>query len=60
MARDQEQKQRLITEIKAYYNKLDQVREFGVKKHTSVWCMAATAHKFFLKARTVERYIYSY
>lgn len=59
MARDPEQKERLTTEMRAHFNKLDSIYEFGVKKHTTVWCMAATAHKFFLSIKTVQNTLYS-
>jgi len=59
MARDPKQKERLKNEILKHFNSLQEITEFGVKKHTTMWCIAATAHKFFLTPNTVQNYIYS-
>lgn len=59
MARDQVQQEKKKAAIVEFYNKLDAIKEFGVKKHTTAWCLAKTAEAFFLQPRTIEYYIYS-
>jgi hypothetical protein len=59
MARDTELYNRKKQEIKAWFNKLDAERAFGVKKYTIAYCTAATAERFFIKPKTVEVYLYS-
>jgi len=51
-------KHRKRKDIVDYFRKYDDLYEFGVKKHTTLWCLAKTAHKFYLKPRSVEPYIY--
>jgi len=58
MARDPELHQRFVDKVSTYFNNLDCIREFGVKKNTTAWCIAKTADTFLLKPRTVEDYIY--
>lgn len=59
MARDTELHQRFLTKVKAYYAKLDGMREYGVKVHTTAYCIAKTADNFDRKYSTIENYIYS-
>ena len=59
MARDPQTREKLRTDIKAYFNKLDEIREYGVKKYTTAYCLAATADKFYLLPGTIQKYIYS-
>ena len=59
MARDIDLYNRKKQEIKAYFNKLDIEKAFGVKKYTVAYCTAATAEKFYIKPKTVEVYLYS-
>lgn len=59
MGRDAELQQQKIKEVKNYFNALNSITEFGVKKHTIAWCTAKTAQRFFLRPKTVENYIYS-
>jgi hypothetical protein len=58
MARDTQLHQRRKQKIVAYFQKLDKMLEFGVKKHTTVWCLNQTADHFDLKPKTVEGYVY--
>ncbi|WP_264521187.1 hypothetical protein [Flavobacterium sp. N1994] len=58
MGRDAELHERKIREVTAYFNKLNSVLEFGVKKYTIAYCTAATADKFLMRPKTVENYIY--
>jgi hypothetical protein len=59
MARDKELHQQFKERVRKYYFSLDELFEFGVKKHTSVWCTHKAAHKYLIKPKTVESYIYS-
>lgn len=59
MSRDAELHSEKVELAKAHFNRLNAITEFGVKKHTIAWCVAATAKKFFLKPKTIENYIYS-
>ena len=59
MARDPELQDQKKQQVIDYFNRLNSIMEFGVKKHTIAWCTAATAAKFFLRPKTVENYIYS-
>ena len=59
MARDIQLYNRKKQEIKAFFNKLDVERAFGVKKYTVAYCIAATAERFYIKPKTVEVYLYS-
>lgn len=58
MSRDAELQDRKIKEVTTYFNKLNSVTEYGVKKFTIAYCTAATADKFLLRPKTVENYIY--
>lgn len=58
MARDKELQDRRCEKIINYYAKLSDLREFGVKKHTSTWCIAKTADFFDIRPKTVENYLY--
>jgi len=58
MARDINLHQRRKKKIVDYFQRLDRSFEFGVKKHTTIWCLHATAEFHDLKAKTVEGYIY--
>jgi len=58
MSRDIELQNRKKKEILAYFNKLSNEIEYGVKKYTIAYCTAATAEKFFLKPKTIETYLY--
>ena len=59
MARDKELHKKYVQKVVDYYNNLDKSIEFGVKKHTSAWCIAKTAHFFDKRPKTIEHYIYS-
>lgn len=58
MPMDEHNKYRKRKAIVDYFQDLDEEQEFGVKKHTSLWCLAKTAHRFYLTPRSVERYVY--
>ena len=58
MPRDKDLQKSKTQTILQYFRDLDSMQEYGVKKHTTVWCIAKTADRFFLKPRSVERYIY--
>ncbi|MEH6406657.1 MAG: hypothetical protein V7767_05190 [Leeuwenhoekiella sp.] len=58
MPRDIDLQQRKRQTILQYFQELDTAKEYGVKKHTTVWCIAKTADRFFLAPRSIERYIY--
>lgn len=58
MARDPELHERFVNKVKAHFEKLDGMRKYGVKVHTTAYCIADTAHHFDRKPKTVENYIY--
>lgn len=41
-----------------YFNKVNDVKEYGVKKHTANWCYAHTAKKFFRSPKTIENIVF--
>lgn len=59
MGRDADLQKLKEKEVKDYFNSLDQITEYGVKKFTVAYCTAKTAEKFFMRPKTVENYIYS-
>jgi hypothetical protein len=58
MSRDTELQNQKKKEILEYFNKLSSEMALGVKKYTVAYCTAATAHKFYLKPKTIECYLY--
>jgi hypothetical protein len=58
MSRDAELQSQKKKEILDYFNKLSDEKAFGVKKYTVAYCTSATAHKFYLKPKTIECYLY--
>ena len=58
MARDKHLQAQKTEQIKLYYSKLEEIKEYGVKKHTTAWCIAKTAEAFFLRPKTIEAYLY--
>jgi hypothetical protein len=59
MSRDKQLQDKKKSEVRQYFSKLDTIQEYGVKKHTTAWCIAKTAEAFFLRPKTIETYIYS-
>ena len=59
MSRDVDLKEKKKIEIRSYFDKLNSVTEYGVKKYTIAYCTAACADKFFLRPKTIEFYLYS-
>lgn len=45
--------------IKDMYKKLTSIKEYGVQKYTSIWCINKVAEKFYLSAVRVQRIISS-
>ena len=58
MARDRSLQTTRKIKIVQFYKRLDAAVEFGAKKYTTAYCVAATAHQFDLRPRTVENYVY--
>jgi cystathionine beta-lyase family protein involved in aluminum resistance len=58
MARDTELQQKLIEDVKKAFNELDSIREYGVKKFTTAYCVNKVAEKFYRSPKTIEGYIY--
>lgn len=58
MARDKELQERRREKILSYYAKISEIKEFGVKKHTAIWCISKTADFFDIRPKTVENYLY--
>lgn len=59
MPRDNDLQRKKKITIVSYFRDLDAQQEYGVKKHTTAWCLAKTADRFFLSIRSIERYVYN-
>lgn len=58
MPRDPQLFKKEKEQVIAYFTKLDEQKEFGVKKYLTAWCIAKTAEKFNKRPPTVEGYLY--
>lgn len=45
--------------IKERFKQLRDLKENGVRKHTSAWCIAKCADEFYLEDTSVENIVYS-
>lgn len=45
--------------VKRRFKYLRALKENGVRKHTSAWCIAKCAEEFYLEITSVENIVYS-
>lgn len=50
---------KLHQDIKAEFNKLSNVREFGVQKHSIEWILNKVAEKFYKSPKTIENIVFN-
>lgn len=58
MARNKELAEREYKDIREAYQKMKDVKEFGVQKYTNEYITRKVAHKFYKTPITVENIIY--
>lgn len=50
---------KLHQDIKAEFNKLSNLREFGVQKHSVEWILNKVAEKFYKSPKTIENIVFN-
>jgi hypothetical protein len=50
---------RLYQDIKKDFDKLSNVREFGVQKFTNDWILAKLAHQYYKQPKTIENIVFN-
>lgn len=50
---------RLHADIRADFEKLSNVREYGVQKHTTAWILNHLAEKYYKSAKTIENIVFN-
>ena len=53
------QTMRLHNDIRADFEKMSNVTEFGVQKHTTVWILNYLAKKYYRSAKTIENIVFN-
>lgn len=53
------QTKRLHNDIRADFERLSSVTEFGVQKHTTVWILNYLANKYYRSAKTIENIVFN-
>lgn len=50
---------RLHADIRADFEKLSNVYEFGVQKHSTAWILSFLANKYYKSAKTIENIVFN-
>lgn len=50
---------KLHQDIKSEFDKLSNVREFGVQKHSVEWILNKVAEKFYKSPKTIENIVFN-
>lgn len=59
MALNKDNLERKKDDVRKFFKKLTDTREYGVPKYTTQYCLNKTAQKFYLAPTTVQKYVYS-